>query len=140
MLDQITACLRAALPEGVPLLQPRQVLEPADWQETDSDGRPLDEGRSGLQVYFEQRSPLGYVQLYHPQGTFHTGALDLGQLQIDVMAPTLALANPIADQVRRALASTPVQPTPFAFTARQTFEEQDHARLVLTFETRAIGV
>ncbi|MFC6663131.1 hypothetical protein [Deinococcus multiflagellatus] len=91
-------------------------------------------------MYFEQRAPLGYVQLYHGQLEVRDGPKDLGRLQIDVMAPSLGHAQALDGRVRGALDTTPVRPTPFKLNSCQVLEEIDHTRIVLIFETRDIGV
>ncbi|GGM59565.1 hypothetical protein GCM10008956_39030 [Deinococcus arenae] len=140
MLDQITARLKAALPKAVPVLQPHEVLMPAQWQEETPDGEIRPGGERGLHVYLRQKAPQGYVQLYHDRTNLKLNLTDVGQVQVDVYASTAALASALANAVRADLDGTPTHPTPFQFASRTTDEQADFTRVVLTFETRAIGV
>lgn len=109
MLDQITACLKAALPQAVPVLQPPTGPPiPAEWQEETPEGDIKPKGRRGLLVYLEQEAPSGYVQLYDLQPlSTQSGWADQHLLTVTCTATTEALAQGVAAQVRRALGGTP---------------------------------
>ena len=108
MLDQITLRLASELPRGVPLLQPDQLLTPAEWEEEDEFEEIVPNGKRGLMAYLEQKAPQGYVQLYDLQ-PLSTGAgwADQHFLTVDVLAATEAHAQALTDLVRRTLGSTP---------------------------------
>jgi len=136
----LQARLRAGLPANVPVLPPRDYLLPAEWQEEGADGDLVENGGRGLHAYLRQQAPQGYVQLQHGDGLSSNGVLDVGMVQISVTASTHEDAQALAQHVRRLIGSQPVRPTLQAFQSAQTFEQDDHTRIVLTFETRAIGV
>lgn len=126
---------------GLRLLTPSESLEPAEYVAgKDTAGRPQEGSPSGLAAYFREVAPDGYVQLRHGDGLISDGLTDTGLINVEAIAPTLALANALADTVRKRVGSVPVQPTRFTFQTRQVFEEPDYARVLLTFQTRDIGV
>lgn len=125
---------------GLVVLLPRESLEPAEYAELDEQGRRKAKGERGLQLYFRDVAPRGYVQLRHNLGILSDGLTDTGLLYVDVIAPDLPLAQALAREVRTRIGSLPVQPTRFTFQGLETDEQADHSRLILTFQTRDIGV
>lgn len=126
---------------GLLVLTPDEALEPAEYVAgTDTVGRPLEGSASGLAAYFQDVAPDGYVQLRHGDGLISDGLTDTGFISVEAIAPTLDLANALAKVIRQRIGSVPVQPTRFTFQTRQVFEGQDYARVLLTFQTRDIGV
>lgn len=125
---------------GLVVLDAADSLEPAEYAEVDELGRRKAKGEQGLGRYFREVAPDGYVQLRHGDGLISDGLTDTGLINVEAIAPTLALANALADTVRKRVGSVPVQPTRFTFQTRQVFEEPDYARVLLTFQTRDIGV
>lgn len=125
---------------GLVVLLPSDVLEPAEYAERDEQGRRKAKGERGLQRYFRDVAPRGYVQLRHNLGILSDGLTDTGLLYVDVIAPDLALAEALAHQVRARIGSLPVAPTRFTLQGQETDEQPDFCRLILNFQTRSIGV
>lgn len=63
LVQDIHQRLTAALPAGVPVLKPDQLLIPGEWEEETPDGDIKEGGERGLHVYLRQRAPAGYVQI-----------------------------------------------------------------------------
>lgn len=123
------------------VLLPRQALDPAEYVAgRDAQGRPLEGSPSGLQFYFRDVAPSGYVQLRHGLGLLSDGLTDTGMLTVETVAPTLPLAQALARDVRDRIGSLQVRPTRFTFQGLDTDEQPDYARLILTFQTRSKGV
>lgn len=127
--------------DGLVVLTPQQASRPAQHvQGRDERGRPLEGSPSGLQFYFRDVAPKGYVQLRHGLGLLSDGLTDTGMLTVEAVAPTLPLAQALAHDVRGRVGNLPVRPTRFTFQGLDTDEQPDYARLILTFQTRSIGV
>lgn len=125
---------------GLVVLLPSASLEPAEHAELDEQGRRKAKGERGLQLYFRDVAPRGYVQLRHGLGLLSDGLTDTGMLTVETVAPDLPLAQALAHEVRTRIGNLPVQPTRFTFQGHDTDEQPDYARLILTFQTRDIGV
>lgn len=143
MITDLRLCLQVAL-EGaappIPVLDPRDVLQPAEWEEETPEGDIKAGGERGLHVYLRQKAPAGYVQLLHPTGLLSNGVTDTSLTRVEVIAPDLDAADALAARVRAAIGNVPARPTRWTFSTRNTFEQDDHTRVVLDFDTRALGV
>lgn len=138
--QRLQSALRNPEQPEIPVLLPADVLLPAEWEEETPAGEIRPGGERGLHVYLRQQAPLGYVQLSHPTGLLSNGVTDLSLTTVEVYARDHATADALATQVRAAIGNLPVRPTRWTFSTINTFEQDDHTRLVLTFDTRALGV
>lgn len=125
---------------GLTVLTPGEATEPGEWAERDDQGRRKAKGEQGLAAYLRYAAPSGYVQLRHETGTFATDVLDFGQVNVEAIAATLPAAQALATQIRAKIGGRTVTPTPYRYVSSFTDEQADFTRVVLTFETRAIGV
>lgn len=140
LLQRLQAALQGLDGPEIPILPPLDVLLPAEWEEETPEGEIKDGGERGLHVYLRQKAPRGYVQLTHPTGLLSNGITDTSLTRVEVIAPDLNAADALATRVRAAVGNLPARPTRWTFSTRNTFEQDDHTRIVLDFDTRALGV
>jgi len=106
-LDVIADLTTRLVPLGVPVLRPEQFHEPEAYAELTPAGRVMAGGRKGLGPYLEA-NPVGYVQLHDPTPiTTSISVLDSHLVQIDAIAPTVALAMTLASATRMLVSNTP---------------------------------
>ncbi|GGL18360.1 hypothetical protein [Deinococcus radiotolerans] len=125
---------------GLTVLTPGEATTPGEWTERDDQGRRKAKGEQGLGAYFQHVAPAGYVQLRHVDVFDATDVVDLGRVNVEAIAATLPAAQALAAQIRNRLGGRTVQPTPYRYVNELTDEQDGYTRVVLTFETRAIGV
>ena len=109
LVQDIHQRLTAALPAGVPVLTPDQLLIPGEWEEETPDGDIKEGGERGLHVYLRQRAPAGYVQI-EPLTPLPSGSDGIQQriwATISTNAATQAACQELYERAHFALCGIP---------------------------------
>lgn len=113
LVQDIHQRLTAALPAGVPVLKPDQLLIPGEWEEETPDGDIKAGGERGLHVYLRQRAPAGYVQIEQPVPITSDGTTATYWCAVAAIHADKGSAALLARAVRHALNGTPYEPGAF---------------------------